>query len=109
MKKTYNISKEFTDLPGGRYIKDGKFSGEEFRKTKLRPMLEKCIETGDILEINFDGTFGYPPSFLEEAFGGLFREEKISKELILKHISFISKNDKYLVEEIKKYIREAKQ
>jgi len=66
-----NIAKDFTDSPGGRLISQGPDSGELFRQN----FLEKHFnETNDeIIEIDLDGVFGYPPSFLEETFGGLVR------------------------------------
>ncbi len=31
------ISEDYSETPGGRYIKEGKFSGEDFRNTHLIP------------------------------------------------------------------------
>ena len=82
--KTINISRDFSKFPGGRYKSIGKGSGEEFRERFLIPALER----GEPLVIDMDGTEGYPPSFLEEAFGGLvrlgFSENKIWKTIRLK-------------------------
>ncbi len=47
----------------------GTGSGEEFRDKFLVPALQQH----EPLLIEMDGTAGYPPSFLEEAFGGLIR------------------------------------
>lgn len=99
-----NIAKDFTDAPGGRYISDGKFSGEEFRQKYLEPAFKKGIEE---ITINLDGTFGFATSFLEEAFGGLARIEEIKKEDILKRLKFISNEDPSLIIKIRKYIEEA--
>ena len=38
-----NIVKEFTDTPGGRYIKQGPYSGEEFRETILKVKYDYCL------------------------------------------------------------------
>lgn len=100
-----NIAKDFTDAPGGRYISDGKFSGEEFRQKYLEPAFKKGNEE---IIINLDGTFGFPPSFLEEAFGGLARIEGIKKEDILKRLKFISNEEPFLITKICQYIEEAK-
>lgn len=61
---------EFTTTPGGRYKDDGKYSGEEFRDNYLIPLL---LNSHQHVLIDLDGAFGFPSSFLEEAFGGLAR------------------------------------
>ena len=100
-----NIAKDFTDAPGGRYKSDGKFSGEEFRLKYLEPALKE--ENNKEITINLDGTFGFPPSFLEEAFGGLARIKGIKKEDILKRLKFISNEEPFLITKIHQYIKEA--
>lgn len=97
-----NVCKDFTDAPGPRYISQGTFSGEEFRKKKLIPNMKKAIDDGEKILIDLDGTFGYPTSFLEEAFGGL--TEFFDKNDILRIIEFKSNDEIGLIEEIKEYI-----
>jgi hypothetical protein len=63
------IAKDFTDTPGGRYRTDGPFSGQEFREDLLVP----AMDTADHVVVDLEGVMGLPPSFLEEAFGGLVR------------------------------------
>ena len=46
----YNIAEQYTKNPGARYIKQGDFSGEDFRKNVLEPFFES-YEEGNILEI----------------------------------------------------------
>lgn len=79
--KTISIAKDFTPYPGGRYRKHGKGSGQEFRERFLVPLLK----AGGEARIELDGASGYPPSFLEEAFGGLVREG-YSASAIRQHI-----------------------
>lgn len=67
--KTINVARDFSKFPAGRYKATGKGSGEEFREKFLIPSLVENEHT--IIEL--DGAAGYPPSFLEEAFGGLVR------------------------------------
>lgn len=78
-----SIAKQFSDTPGGRFISDGKFSGEQFRKELLLP----AIETGENVVIDLEGVLGLPPSFLEEAFGGLIRSgvsvNRLSRQLTI--------------------------
>lgn len=101
-----NIAKDFSDTPGARFIKEGDYSGELFRKKLLEPKFEEAIEKKQKLIINLDGGYGYPTSFLEEAFGGLARI--YDKKQILETIEFISQDEPILVEEIKEYINNAK-
>ncbi|SBS65476.1 STAS-like domain-containing protein [Vibrio atlanticus] len=88
--------------PGPRYIRLGPASGQEFRESWLRKELQKT----EPLTVDLDGTVGYGSSFLEEAFGGLIREDNLPEQLVLS-IQFISTEEPELIEEIKEYIQEA--
>ena len=94
-----NIVKDFSDTPGGRTISEGEFSGELFREQLLLPKYTEAIE------IDFDGAFGYPPSFLDEAFGGLVKILK--KKSLLDNIVIISNDDLTIERRIKKYVADA--
>lgn len=96
------ICKDFTDAPGPRFKSQGDYSGEAFREEWLIPKFKEALEQNEKLIINFDGTFGYPTSFLEEAFGGL--KGVYNKELILKTLEFISNDEIGLINEVKGYI-----
>jgi hypothetical protein len=63
--RTINFVQEFTDTPGGRYRKHGDFSGEQFRDDLLKPALQE----NEVVILNLNGAFGFPPSFIDEAFG----------------------------------------
>lgn len=67
------VAQRFSRHLGGRYKKDGPWSGEAFRDAVLIDSVERALRTREPLLINFDGVAGTPTSFLEEAFGGLFR------------------------------------
>jgi len=99
-----NIANDFSITPGGRYEKDGKFSGEEFRRKLLEPHFinDQKIK----ITINFDNAEGYSTAFLEEAFGGLVRI--YGKDKVLTSIFFISNEDPLLIEEINNYINNAR-
>ena len=102
-----NIAKEFTPFPGPRYSNQGEGSGEEFRRTLLRPRFDDARRAGEKLYVELDGvTFGYPTSFLEEAFGGLAREVGI--ETVQRTLELISSSEPLLEEEIMRYIQDAK-
>jgi len=98
------IASDFTDTPGGRHVKDGKYSGEEFRKDILEPAFESTL-SGDYITIDFDGTYGYATSFLDEAFGGLAR--KYGAKKVLEKLKFISNEEPDLPDRVSKYMRES--
>ena len=99
-----NIAREYSKTPGGRYIKEGKYSGEDFRERFLKPRYLEAQESDDILIVNLDGGYGYGSSFLEEAFGGLIRS---LKNVDLERIRIVSEEEPQLSEDIKKYMSDA--
>jgi len=99
------ISKDFSETPGARYRNDGKFSGEEFREDILIKHYEAAKQKGENLTIDFDGGYGYPTSFLEEAFGGLARI--YSPVEVLRVLNFVSNDEPTLIDEVKSYIENA--
>ncbi len=102
------ISTEFSPTPGPRKKVEGDFSGESLRKGILVEKLQQAIDEDVMLIIDLDGTAGYGTSFLEEAFGGLIREDGYSYETILNHITFKSTEEEYLVDDIKGYMDDTK-
>jgi len=78
-----SISKDFSPTPAGRYYpQDGDFPGELFRDTILVPSLKKYAKT----IVNLDNDSGYGSSFIDEAFGGLLRESKFSRQYLREHL-----------------------
>ena len=104
--KKIKISEEYSKTPGPRYIKEGNYSGEDFRENKLKPLFEEAVNNNETIEIDLDGGYGYPPSFLEEAFGGLARQ--YGETIVESTFKFISSDEPSLVDEIKNYIKKAK-
>ena len=100
------IAKDFSDTVGGRYREEGDFSGEEFREELLKPKFEEAVASNQTLLIDFDGGYGYPTSFLEEAFGGLIRDG-FDKNLVLKTLDFESDDNPKIIERTRNYILEA--
>ena len=99
-----NIARDYSKTPGGRYRKDGKFSGEDFRENFLIPKYLMAKESGEQLIINLDGGYGYGSSFLEEAFGGLVRElDNVDIDIL----AFVSNEEPQLLYDIKKYLEDA--
>jgi hypothetical protein len=101
------VAKEFSRTPGPRYKREGSHSGELFREDILFPFISRAIKENCVLSVDLDGALGYGTSFLEEAFGGLIRENKIAYELILKHLEIISIEEDYLINDILQYLKEA--
>lgn len=99
------IVKEFSDTPGGRTVAEGDFSGELFRNKLLEPRYREAVKRGEKLEIYFDGAYGYPPSFLDEAFGGLVK--CLRQRGIMENICIISNEDLTIERRIKKYVSDA--
>tara|TARA_R110002012_G_scaffold210271_1_gene380898 strand:- start:2191 stop:2532 length:342 start_codon:yes stop_codon:yes gene_type:complete len=109
MKESINIkiSTDFSKTPGPRYEKEGKHSGEVFRNTILAPKVKQALKEGKGIVVNLDGTAGFGTSFLEEAFGGLVREDKIPFKDLKKHLSIVSEEETYLKEDIWDDMKEA--
>ena len=102
MKNKIKISEIFSKTLGGRHVSDGPHSGEEFREKFLSPRFIN-IKSGEKLLIDLDGTYGYPPSFLDEAFGGLARIFGIN--VVLDKLKFKSDEEPSLIDEIIGYIK----
>lgn len=100
-----NIAKDFSITPGGRTIKEGDYSGELFRDTILIPKYRQAVENNEILEIDFDGTFGYSPSFLDEAFGGLVKARR--ERDIINNLKIISNDYMGVERKIRGYMSDA--
>ena len=104
MAITIKVAYEYSKTPGGRTIKDGPFSGEDFRETILIPKFEEAKNAGDQLIVDLDGGYGYGTSFLEEAFGGMARKLG-DKEL--RKIKIVSEEEPKLAEDVSCYIDSA--
>lgn len=97
-----NIAKQFTKMPGGRYVRLGPFSGEEFRKSFLVGPLHE----GKTVVVELDGVRGYGSSFLEEAFGGVVRELHLDTTDALRRIQVVSSVESWKLD-VEDYIRNA--
>lgn len=101
------LATDFSTAPGPRYIKEGNFSGEEFRIKILLPKLKEAMAAKCYLTVDLDGTAGFGTSFLEETFGGLIRENKIDLAVINTTLKIISIEEPGLLDEIKEYLLDA--
>lgn len=91
--KEITVGQDYSDVPGGRFIKYGDFSGEHFRDSALVPALRDY----DRVVVYLDGTKTYMSSFLEEAFGGLIRERGFTLDDLKKRLVVTSRAPRYAV------------
>lgn len=104
----FNLAKDFSDNPFGRYRTDGPNSGEAFREDFLKNLLDKCKENNETLHIYIDDVpIGISSSFLSESFGGLVTKKYFSSDELLSSLLTIETEDKSYITEINTYIREA--
>lgn len=88
VKHVLSVARNFSPSPGPRFVWQGKWSGEKFRKL----LVERLEEHGQII-VDLDGTRGYGSSFLDEAFGGLVRVCHLSKADVLRRVEIRSDED----------------
>ncbi len=104
-KVEMKIASDFSAYPGPREraMTEEPNSGEEFLEDFFIPWLKKNKDAEELV-VNLDGAASYPPSFLEEAFGGAVRKgygDQVAK------ITIISNDEPELKEEIRKDIENA--
>lgn len=104
---TISIAKDFSRIPGARFPEEGDYSGQDFRTKVLLPKLKEALEQKEKLQVVLDGTAGLGTSFLEEAFGGLIRHDKISYDNIINTLILISEEDEEYKDEINEYLSAA--
>ncbi|UYO51672.1 STAS-like domain-containing protein [Rhodopseudomonas palustris] len=99
-----SVARDFSPYPGPRYIHQGPFSGEKFRK-----VLVKELRKGGTVLVDLDGTTGFGSSFLDEAFGGLIRNEGFRLAELRKIIRIKSDLDRSYKIEAEEAMQEAEQ
>ncbi|MCP3940189.1 MAG: STAS-like domain-containing protein [Desulfobacteraceae bacterium] len=99
---TININKDFSKYIGGREKKVSDFSGESFREQ----FLEENFEKYDKINIELDGTLGYPWDFLDETFGTMAR--RYGKKKFWEKFTLISINN-YVTDKITYIVNHSKQ
>lgn len=106
----FNIGKEFSGVPSGRFRSDGKSSGETFREDFLRKKITE-LAPGEKLKIIIDDDVeGYGSSFLVEGFAGMVKYGYIQGKDLLSKIIIEYNNPDYgfYKNKIVQYINEAK-
>ncbi|WP_279152634.1 STAS-like domain-containing protein [Photobacterium iliopiscarium] len=87
--KIIHVITDFHPKPYGRYKEDGKGAGVYFRA-----LLVKEFENSDSLKVVLTGYNRYGRSFIDEAFGGLIREEGFTKAQLNERLSYEHKDVK---------------
>lgn len=108
---TFNIGKEFSTDPQGRYYSDETdSSGEEFREVYLKSRIENLAPGEKLKIILDDGVESYGSSFLVEGFGGMVKYGYIRSDALLEKLDFHFSDDdfKFYRDKIVEYIRAAK-
>lgn len=101
-KVEIDIGIDFSTKLGGRWIKLGPHSGEEFYEELLEKKFLEAKQKDTKLYIYMDGAKGYGSSFLDQSFGELARKYNVSevKERIVFVTQLFEWNIEYLKEEI---------
>lgn len=102
---TMKFIEVFTDMPIGRYRKDGEYSGEVFRDDILLPALEQ----NDKVVLDLDGAFGFGSSFLDEAFAGIIRNGIYTLNDLSRKLEIFCTDDVETVAQIHKYMTMAQE
>ena len=97
-----SIVKNYTTTPGGRYAKEGPFSGEDFFNQILYPAYLQAKFTQKNIIIDLDDCIGYPSSFITGSFGLLL--EKFPKQEVFSILKFTSQKDPALPDKIIKML-----
>lgn len=90
-----SVAKDYTPHPGPRYEWQGKFSGERFRGVMV-----KALDKASRLVVDLDGTSGFGSSFLDEAFGGLIRNEGMTRAQVAERVFVKSEMDESYAAEV---------
>lgn len=107
---TFNIGREFSLNPEGRFYTDGEGNGEDFRENYLRPKLEMLAPDEKLTVIIDDNVDGYGSSFLTEGFAGMVKYGYMTSDDLLSKINIYFENNEYAFfkRKILEYINSAK-
>ena len=100
-EKTINILKDFAEMPFGRTEEHGPDNGTAFRK-----ILVDALKENDVVKVDFKDLMFLPgSSFMDEAFGGLTRDEGLTESYLNKHLQIIN-SPETIKEEVEQEIEE---
>jgi hypothetical protein len=108
--KTFNIGKDFSTDPIGRYRTDGDRSGETFREDYIKLIIQSLSQDEKLEIIIDDNVESYGSSFLSEGFAGLVKHGYITSEELLSKIiiKYTDQDFEFYKKKIIEYIKNAK-
>lgn len=89
---------DFSIYTGLRHSDISDDSGEEYYHSILNDSFNRVIEASGVLTVILDGTAGYAPSFIDEAFGNLVYDFGLSN--VKDHIKLISEQEPYWIDKV---------
>lgn len=92
---TFNIGKQFSANPEGRFYTDGEGNGEDFRENHLLPKLSALTAGSKLTIVIDDDVDGYGSSFLTEGFAGIVKYGYMNSEELLSKIDIVYTNEEY--------------
>lgn len=100
---------DFSEYPAGRGRKDGPDNGTRFRDEVLAPALRLALKSDDIVCVKLDDVKSFGSSFLEEAFGGLLRDQQFTPGDISRTLRIDAERPIYATykRQIERYLKEA--
>jgi STAS-like domain of unknown function (DUF4325) len=105
-----SIAEKFSAYPAGRDDNDGDFNGQKFRRNFLVPLLKQAEGSHTKVTVSLRGMKSFGSSFLEEAFGGLVRNEGFKKSTLASILVIDAgapENERYK-DSIERYIERAR-
>lgn len=112
--KKFNIGKDFSTDPIGRFRSDSPNSpertGEAFREDYLKPMLKSLSQDEKLEIIIDDGVESYGSSFLSEGFAGIVKYGYMTSDELLNKIEIICSDEdfEFYKKKIIEYIKKSK-
>ncbi|MGI9311416.1 MAG: STAS-like domain-containing protein [bacterium] len=97
-----DVAKQFSARPYGRHLIDGDHNGEAFRKE----LLADAIKSHPHVTVDLSGSYYYGAAFLEEAFGGLVRDN-FSKDELDRKLEIVHRTLPSIAAQARLYIQEA--
>jgi len=107
--KEFNIGKDFSLDPSGRFYTDGSGSGESFREDYLKERIISLGEGEKLLIVLDDGVESYGSSFLTEGFAGMVKYGYVKKQEFLNklELKYLDDDFEFYKNKVIQYIEEA--
>ncbi len=103
IKDKIDIGRDFSDSPAGRYRTDWGTSGQAFLENILMRKFSDAVQSNYQIEIDLDGVWWLPSSFISGSFWKLSLQ--FGSEKILNHLLFVAKENPMRIEEVLEEIK----